>query len=249
MKACIKNQCALEFLRDLPDGFADACITSPPYNMNIRINAKGDGYCSRQIVKEASTKYKTYPDNLAMDEYEEMLVSAITESVRVAEISFFNIQQITGNKPSLYRALGRVAHLLKETIIWDKTRAQPAINDKTLNSEFEFIFVFGSNPIARRFDSATFERGSESNVWRFNPHSASEKDNLACFPRWIPEKIIKTFVPNPSVIIDPFVGSGTTGVAAANHGCSSFYGSDIAKDQTVFAEQRIKESCLQSRLF
>ena len=53
----------MDYMRSLPDNAFDAVITSPPYNMNLRINQKGDGYCSRQIVKELSSKYSCFSDN------------------------------------------------------------------------------------------------------------------------------------------------------------------------------------------
>jgi len=60
----------MEYMKTLPDKAFDICITSPPYNMNLRVNSKGDGYCSRQIVKEMSSKYENFSDNLPMDNYQ-----------------------------------------------------------------------------------------------------------------------------------------------------------------------------------
>ena len=63
----IFNESCLETLKRIPDDFIQAVITSPPYNMNLRIR-KGE-YCSRQLVKEISTKYDGFDDNLPIDEY------------------------------------------------------------------------------------------------------------------------------------------------------------------------------------
>ena len=57
----------LERMKEIPDGSVDMVLTSPPYNMNLRI--RNGKYCSRQIVKEISTKYKSFDDNLSMGDY------------------------------------------------------------------------------------------------------------------------------------------------------------------------------------
>ena len=55
----------LDELQKINDDYVDTVITSPPYNMNLRI--RNGNYCSRQIVKEFSTKYNDFADNLAME--------------------------------------------------------------------------------------------------------------------------------------------------------------------------------------
>ena len=54
----------METLRRVPDNFVDLVVTSPPYNMNLRI--RNGKYCSRQIVKEFSTKYEGFDDNMPL---------------------------------------------------------------------------------------------------------------------------------------------------------------------------------------
>ena len=48
----IYNESCIDTLKRIPDDYVDLVITSPPYNINLRIR-KGE-YCSRQIVKEIS---------------------------------------------------------------------------------------------------------------------------------------------------------------------------------------------------
>ena len=66
----IFNESCLETLKKLEDNSIDLVVTSPPYNMNLRI--RNGVYCSRQIVKEISTKYTHFDDNLPIDEYYEL---------------------------------------------------------------------------------------------------------------------------------------------------------------------------------
>jgi len=58
----IYNESCLDTLKRIPSNSIDLVITSPPYNMNLRI--RNGEYCSRQIVKEFSTKYEGFDDNL-----------------------------------------------------------------------------------------------------------------------------------------------------------------------------------------
>ena len=58
----IFNESCLNTLARLSDDSVDLVITSPPYNMNLRI--RNGEYCSRQITKEFSTKYEGFSDNL-----------------------------------------------------------------------------------------------------------------------------------------------------------------------------------------
>ena len=237
----------VEYMRGLPDKAFGMSITSPPYNMNLRINGKGDGYCSRQIVKEISTKYDGYDDNLPMAEYEEFLFQVITELLRVSEIVFFNIQMITGNKPALFRLMGRFAEQIKEVIIWDKVRSQPAMRDGCLNSGFEFILVLGDNPISRRFEGAPMQRGTLSNLWAVSPKRSPIKGHGATFPVELCDKIISSFYRGGD-IFDPFLGSGSTGVSAAKAGIG-FSGCEINPDYLEFARERIFNEAQQRDMF
>ena len=62
----IYNENCIETLRRIPDNFVNLVVTSPPYNMNLRI--RNGKYCSRQIVKEFSTKYEGFDDNMPIEE-------------------------------------------------------------------------------------------------------------------------------------------------------------------------------------
>ena len=61
----IYNECCLDTLNRLDDNSIDTVITSPPYNMNLRV--RNNQYCSRQITKELTTKYDGFTDNLNID--------------------------------------------------------------------------------------------------------------------------------------------------------------------------------------
>lgn len=67
MFAHVVNEDCMATMGRLPDDSVDLVITSPPYNMNLRI--RNGAYCSRQITKEFSTKYEGFADNLPIDEF------------------------------------------------------------------------------------------------------------------------------------------------------------------------------------
>ena len=94
----------LETMKRMEDGSVDCVITSPPYNMNLRIR-KGE-YCSRQIVKELSTKYSSFDDNLPIDEYNTFHSNVLRELLRVSKVVFYNVQIVTGSKRSVFKMMG-----------------------------------------------------------------------------------------------------------------------------------------------
>ena len=86
----IYNESCLVTLKRIKDNLIDTVITSPPYNMNLRI--RNGKYCSRQIVKELTTKYDNFTDNLDIDEYNKFHSQVLSELLRDSKLVFYNIQ-------------------------------------------------------------------------------------------------------------------------------------------------------------
>lgn len=238
----------MEYMRGLENNAFDLAFTSPPYNMNLRVNSKGDGYCSRQIVKELSTKYASFPDNLPMEDYYKFLVNVIGELIRVSNIVFFNIQMITGNKPALFKALGYFSDQIKELIVWDKCRAQPAIGNGVLNSTYELIIVLGGTPINRAFDSPKFPRGTLDNILRIPAGKSNFKGHSAAFPLALSDAIFSNFTSKGQRVFDPFLGTGTTAISAFAHSLN-FVGCELDKDYFEAAQKRFNNETSQGALF
>lgn len=204
----VKQGNCFDLLKQMGDNSVDCVITSPPYNMNLRI--RNGKYCSRQIVKEISTKYQNYPDNLPMNDYFDMIDSLVGELLRVSKIVFFNVQFLTGNKPALFKILGKYSEQVKEFIIWDKVNAQPAIGEGVLNSQFEVIIVFEKiSPESRRFNKSNFKRGTLSNVWSIKRGKKLDKNHGATFPEDLARTIIENFTNEGDTVLDPMAGTGT----------------------------------------
>ena len=124
----------------MDDGLVDLVITSPPYNMNLRI--RNGEYCSRQIVDEFSTKYQDFSDNLPIEKYNSFHTKVLRELLRVSNLVFYNIQIVTGSKRSVFKMIGDFSEYLKDIIIWDKGVSQPAMQELVLNRQSELLTNF-----------------------------------------------------------------------------------------------------------
>ena len=227
----------LEKMKDIPDGSVDMVLTSPPYNMNLRI--RNGKYCTRPTTEKIVTKYENFDDALSMEEYYQFSKTVISECLRVSDLVFYNVQFVTGNKPALFKIIGEFAEKLKEIIIWDKCTAQPAVLGAVLNSQFEVLLVFqNSEPMARRFKTAQWKRGTLSNMWNIRRGKKISKSHGAVFPEALAERVVSNFTCPGSVVLDPFMGTGTTGMVCMDLG-REFIGIEIDEVYFQIAEKRI----------
>ena len=238
MSACIVNGDCLQIMQLMTDKSIDLVVTSPPYNMNLRV--RNGKHCSRQIVKELSTKYSNYSDNMPMVEYLDFNVRVVRELLRVSKLVFYNVQFLTGNKSALYKLMGLFSENIKEFIVWDKVNAEPAIGSNVLNSRFETILVLSDedDAISRAFKTAQFERGTLENVWQIKRGKKICDFHGAVFPIELAERIITNFSCEGSTVFDPFCGTGTTGKASIQNN-RNFIGCDIDADVCDFARSRV----------
>ncbi len=227
-------------LKKLKDDSVEHTITSPPYNMNLRI--RKDKYCSRQITKEFSTKYKGFNDNLPMNDYYEFHKDVLNELLRTTSGNiFYVIQPITGNKRALFRLIGHFNEYIKDIIIWNKGFGQPAMAEKVMNSAFEFIIVLTKNSsISRQFKDANFKRGTLSNVWNIKKANSVSKNHGATFPEELINNIVLNFTKEGDTILDPFMGTGTTGVCAIKNN-RKFFGIDVVDEYKDITEKRLED--------
>lgn len=236
------NSDCLKHLKSMDENSIDFVITSPPYNMNLRIR---DGkYCSRQIVKEFSTKYEGFSDNLPIDQYFEFHKNVLSQLLRVTKKQiFYNIQPITGNKRALWKLIGYFSDQIKEIIIWDKKKAQPAMGEHVLNSQYEFIIVLTKNKndsISRRYGNANFKRGTLSNVFACSSGRSKVKNFGASSPTELIDKIIINFTKENDWILDPFMGTGSMGESALKNK-RNFYGIEIVEKYYKFCLDRLSK--------
>ncbi len=229
----------LNLLKKIDNDSIDIVITSPPYNMNLRI--RNGKYCSRQIVKEISTKYTEFDDNLPIEEYNKFHTEVLKELLRVADLVFYNIQIVTGSKRSIFKMIGEFSDNLKEIIVWDKGHGQPAMQKQVLNRRTELILVFEKDyPISRQFRKrGKFARGTVDDIWEIKRQRNNIKNHAATFPEDLVKKIIENFSDENDTILDCFLGTGTTAVVAKKLN-RNFIGMEISPKYVEITKDRLK---------
>ncbi len=237
----IFNESCLETLARLSDGSIDLVITSPPYNMNLRI--RNGEYTSRQIVKELSTKYAGFSDNMPIEEYYEFHKKVLEELLRVSNLVFYNIQIVTGSKRAIFRLIGHFAESLKEIIVWDKGNGQPAMQEQVLNRRSELILVFEKDyPISRQFRQAPFKRGTLDDVWLIRRERKKGVTNHgATFPEELIRKILENFSTEGDVVYDPFLGTGTTAIVSKKMR-RRYLGSEISEEYFEISRTKLENT-------
>lgn len=238
----IYNEDCLETLFRMKDDSVDLIITSPPYNMNLRI--RNGSYTSRQIVKELSTKYEGFSDNLPIDEYYKLHSKIISELIRVGGTVFYVIQIVTGSKRAFFKIIGEYSEYLKEIIVWDKINSQPAMQQQVLNRRSEFVLVFEKDyPISRQFrTNGVFDRGTLDDIWEIQRSKSRDLTNYhgATFPEELVAKIMNNFSKVGDLVYDPFLGTGTTAIVARKLN-RRYLGSELNKVYYEIASERIKK--------
>jgi len=235
----IYHESCLDTLKRMPDNSVAVVVTSPPYNLNLRI--REGKYTSRQIVKEISTKYSEFSDNLPIDEYFSFHSKVLKELIRVSDLVFYNIQIVTGSKRSVFKMIGEFSDYLKEIIVWDKGHGQPAMQIQVLNKRSELILVFEKDyPISRQFmKRGGFDRGTLEDLWEIpREKSRSASEHGAVFPQELVRTILTNFTKPYEIVYDPFMGTGTTAVVAKKLN-RHYIGSEISKKYIEIAEKRI----------
>ena len=191
---------------------ATLTITSPPYNIGGR-----RGMFTKTM--KGGSKYLNSPDALSHADYLTLLGTSTQNALEVSEIVVFNVQMLSSNKVALIEFWHRFRHDFCDVILWDKGRARPAISRNVLNARFEFLLFFtkerskGKTP--RTIPTADF-RGTLSNVYAAPPQSNNRyhKTHAATFPLHLPLWLMNNFSPKESLVFDPFLGTGTTLIAA-----------------------------------
>lgn len=234
----IYNECCLSTLKTFKDNSINCVITSPPYNMNLRI--RNGKYCSRQITKEMTTKYNNFADNLDLNFYNVFHSNVLSELLRVSNLVFYNIQIVTGSKKSIFKMIGDYSDYLKDIIVWDKGHSEPSISSGVLNRRTELILVFEKdNSISRQFKNAQFDRGSLDDLWLIPREKQQTEKHKAIFPTKLIQTIIQNFTEENHIIYDPFIGLGTTAIVAKSMN-RKYIGSEISKEYIDIANKNIK---------
>ncbi|GIW22549.1 MAG: methyltransferase [Candidatus Sericytochromatia bacterium] len=245
----IINGDCLEVLKAIPDCSIDAVITSPPYNMG--------------------RDYDVYNDNRDFDEYFNWLFQVLDELVRVLNQNrrlIINIQPVISKKIPTHHIISN--YLLKKglqfytEIIWYKNnyKCVPFLGSQKhkspyIKSNIEYILVFtkGDDKYIKDIDileMSEFEYAKiTTTFWNINPDTEMKKlKHPAKFPLEIPERLIKLFTYPDDIILDPFIGTGTTALACLKLK-RRFIGIELSRNYCETANKLIENFIKQKSLF
>ncbi|MCK4424376.1 site-specific DNA-methyltransferase, partial [Candidatus Bathyarchaeota archaeon] len=120
-------------------------------------------------------------------------------------------------------------------------------SNPTLRDVHEYIMIFSKDTFSRlklktRESTITRDEFLEwtKSVWTFQAESATRVGHPAPFPVELPLRTIKLYTFEEEIVLDPFIGSGTTAIAAlqANR---HYIGYDTNKGYVKLAEKRIED--------
>ena len=226
----------IEGMKKLENDSVHISITSPPYNVGNSVRGN---------------LYNEYNDSLTPEQYKKFIYSVIDELIRVTKhYVFFNFQILSNNKNVYLDMLSDYKHNIKDTIIWHKKQVQPSIDQHILNSAFEFIIVFSKKEFCekRSFERCFFDnrkKGQLNNNVIYGNNSANERFNGrdehgAIFPVYLVKEILKRFSQENDLILDPFMGTGTTAVSSRQLN-RNYIGFEINERYYNIAKQRLSQ--------
>lgn len=241
LNTIIASSC--ENMEDIPNNSLHLMITSPPYNVS-----------------------KEYDNDLSLEEYLNLLKNCFAETYRVlvdGGRACINIANI-GRKPYIplsdyvSKIMIEIGFNMRGEIIWNKSAGAgistawgsfQSASNPILRDVHEYILIFSKGNYKRernkeekelRKDNITKEEFIEwtKSVWTMNTESAKRIGHPAPFPEELPNRLIKLFSFTNDIVLDPFMGSGTTAIAAIKNN-RNFVGYEINKEYINLANNRI----------
>jgi DNA modification methylase len=228
-----------EDMAELPDNSVHLMVTSPPYNVG-----------------------KEYDRDATLEEYLEFLDRVWREVYRVlvpGGRACVNVANL-GRKPYIplhayfIQGLLKIGFLMRGEIIWNKgSSASPSTAwgswrspaNPTLRDVHEYILIFSKGGFSRKNPPkrpATILRDDflefTKSVWTFPAVSARSVGHPAPFPVELPHRLIQLYTFENEVVLDPFLGSGQTAIAALNDD-RNYVGYEIEAQYLRLAEKRI----------
>ena len=227
-----------ENMSELENNSVSLTVTSPPYN----------------IGKDSDL-------DLTDDEYWAMMENIFTETYRVTESGgrlVVNVANL-GRKPyipfSKYftELLIEIGFIMRGEIIWQKSKGANAnfawgswlsASNPVIRDIHEYCLVFSKDSLRKSSQgesSIKKEEFMEStlSIWNINPARAKKIGHPAPFPIELPQKFINLYTYKKDLVLDPFLGSGTTAVAAKLLE-RNFIGYEIEEKYIAIANNRLK---------
>ena len=236
-----------ENMKEIPDNSLHLMVTSPPYNVS-----------------------KEYDEDLSLKEYLQLLRNVFAETYRVLVYcgrACVNVANL-GRKPYIplsdyiSHMMIKIGFKMRGEIIWAKGAGAgvsmawgswQSASNPVLRDTHEYILVFSKGAFDRkkedRENTITKEQFMEwtKSVWTMNPESAKKVKHPAPFPVELPYRLTQLYTFKGDVVLDPFIGSGSTAIAALKSE-RKYIGYDIDPEYIKIAEERIAPYKLQISL-
>lgn len=225
-----------EDMREIPNNSIHLMITSPPYNVT-----------------------KEYDEDLTLREYLRLIERVMKETYRVlvnGGRACVNIANV-GRKPYIPLSdyingiMTEIGFNNRGQIIWDKAASAGgscawgswrSASNPSLRDVHEYILIYSKGNLARKKGIDTIHKDDflewTKSIWRMNTESAKRVKHPAPFPEELPHRLINLYSFENDIILDPFMGSGTTAVAALKNK-RRFVGYEISEEYTRIANDRI----------
>lgn len=233
------HQHSSEHMTELPDNSVHLMITSPPYNVT-----------------------KEYDQNLTLKEYLLLIENVMKETYRVlvdGGRACINIANV-GRKPYIpmttyiTEIMTSIGYNNRGQIIWNKAASAggscawgswQSARNPILRDIHEYILVFSKGSMSRKKGVDTICRNDfmewTKSIWTMNTESAKRVKHPAPFPEELPHRLINLYSFKDDIVLDPFIGSGTTAVSALKNN-RHFVGYEISEEYKLTAEQRINNA-------
>lgn len=232
---------SLTIMKEIPDESVDIVVTSPPYNLkNSTGNGMKDGRGGKWSNAALIQGYSDYNDNMPHDEYADWQHLCLKEMYRIIKddgVIFYNhkwrVQDgLIQDRSDIIRDLP-----VRQIIIW-RRKGGINFNAGYFLPTYEVIYM-----IPKKNFKLAPKANSYGDVWEFT----QEMNNFhpAPFPVALIDRIISSTT--GKLILDPFMGSGTTAVVAMGLK-RNYIGIDISAQYCEKAEQRIERNKIESEL-
>ena len=228
-----------ENMKEIPDNSLHLMVTSPPYNVT-----------------------KEYDEDLSFEEYLLLLRNVFFETYRVLVYggrACINVANL-GRKPYIplsdyiSQMMIDIGYLMRGEIIWHKVAGAgvsmawgswQSASNPVLRDTHEYILIFSKGSFSRKKvdgkeNTITKDQFMEwtKSVWTMNPESAKKVGHPAPFPIELPYRLIQLYTYKDDIILDPFMGSGSTAIAALKSD-RKYVGYDTNTEYIKLAEDRI----------
>lgn len=228
MYKLLQGDC-LELLKKVPDHSIDLIATDPPY----LISATNDGGTINNVKK----LNKSLADLKTVDITKGYDIGLFGEEfIRVMkEINIYfwcNKVQI----PEYFNFYVNKHKCKFDILCWHKTNALPTYSNKYL-SDTEYLLYFRKG--SGKCFPESYEDAKTFYIAPINHKDKKEFGHPTIKPLDITEKIIRNSTREGQLVLDPFMGSGTTGVAALNNN-RNFIGIELDEGYFNIAKERIE---------